>query len=146
MIKNTWYVVVLLSLFFAIACQKSYVKKEPIKGPRIWSDVVAFAQQHLPKSGVLVQKEDGYAYVKVDDNYINQLFSRLNLVRGFKKPPYFRRDDAPGAHISVVYKDEHVVLKEIGQHFTFTLKDIVIGSWFRSTQKALRSFAQAQGS
>jgi len=111
-------------LIFTGACQcppKSLVapEKEPFK------EALLFAEKHLPKQGKLVQRENGYAYIKVDDNYINELFGLLHAEPGYKKPPYFRRPDAPGAHISVVYEDEHVKLKEVGQEFSFTLRKIV---------------------
>jgi hypothetical protein len=45
---------------------------------------------------------------------------------GFEKPPYFRRENAPGAHISVFYEDERVKTTEVGKKYRFTLMDIVL--------------------
>lgn len=89
------------------------------------SKALLFARQHLPLSGILVQNADGYAYLKVDDRYIHELYKRLDVAKnGFAKPPYFRRKNAPGAHISVIYKNERTRLKEVGQSFDFRLVDI----------------------
>lgn len=98
----------------------------PAPSPR-WEQVVDFAQQTLPLEGQLVAKSDGYVYLKVDDRYIHLLFPLLGLKEeGFQEPPYFRRKDAPGAHISVIYAGEHIAPKELGQTFHFTLKRIIL--------------------
>ena len=89
-----------------------------------FAEALAYAQKNLPHVGTLIQKPDGYAYIKVDDRYINELFPLLNAPSGYEKPPYFRRDNLPGAHISVVYKNEKIKLKEAGQKFSFTIRDI----------------------
>lgn len=93
-----------------------------------WEETIEFVNQNLPLEGSLVAKSDGYVYVKVDDRYINELFPKLGLYEdGYRKPPYFRRPNSPGAHISVIYSDEHVIPKEeLGKTFSFTPKNIVI--------------------
>src|SRR5262245_55038877 len=69
-----------------------------------WQEVLNYAQENLPKEGQLIVKSDGFGYLKVDDDYIHTLFPMLGLEEeGFKKPPYFRTEEAPGAHISVFY-------------------------------------------
>ena len=93
-----------------------------------YAQALAYAQKNLVHEGTLVQQSDGYAYVKVDDRYIHDLFPLLHAEPDYKKPPYFRRKNAPGAHISVAYGDEHIKLKEVGQRFSFSIKDIVIVS------------------
>lgn len=111
-----------LSLLMLLgSCNRCAVKKELTHNP--WDEAVAFAEKHLPKSGTLVQQADGFAYLKVDDGYIHQLYPLLHA-DGFEEPPYFRRSDAPGAHISVIYENEKVSLDEVGQVFDFELKNI----------------------
>ncbi|HEV8052531.1 MAG TPA: hypothetical protein VGP47_08550 [Parachlamydiaceae bacterium] len=93
-----------------------------MKGER-QEQVVHWAQNNLPQTGVLQEGGKGFVYLKVDDDYINHLFSMLPL-SGYKKPDYFRRPDAPGAHISVFFETERThtgKIKEIGQTFSFTL-------------------------
>ncbi len=92
-----------------------------------WMEVVEYAQQHLPQEGQLVVKSDGYAYLKVDDAYIHTLYPMLGLAEeGYKKPPYFRTNEAPGAHVSVFYSDEQVLPDEVGETFHFELQNIII--------------------
>jgi hypothetical protein len=90
-----------------------------------WEKVVEYAREHFPQEGKLMIKPDGFAYVKVDDEYIHTLFPMLGLKdKGFMEPPYFRSSDAPGAHISVFYENEQIRPQEIDQIFHFKLKQI----------------------
>lgn len=92
-----------------------------------WQQAVAYAREHLPMEGRLKVKSDGFGYLKVDDAYIHTLFPMLGLQEdGYREPPYFRAPEAPGAHISVFYVNEHIEPEEAGQIFHFELKDIVI--------------------
>lgn len=113
-------------ILFLDGCQRCLVKKDFAESDvkNAWAETLAYAEKHLPKSGTLVQQSDGFAYIKVDDRYIFELFPRL-LAEGFEKPPYFRRKDSPGAHISVFYENEHIKAKEVGQNFNFKLIRIV---------------------
>ena len=82
--------------------------------------VINWAQKNLPKKGIL-EYRGGFIYLKVDDDYINQLFPLLDNPL-YEKPPFFRRYDSIGAHISVFYVQETRKIgrvKEIGQRFTF---------------------------
>jgi hypothetical protein len=111
----------ILLTFAVLSCQHYNVKKEPKEQ---WQQVIAYAKKHLENTGHLVQKNDGYAYLKVSDDYIHKLFPLLHAKDGFRKPPYFRRPDAPGAHISVAYSDENVRFTEVGKSFNFTVKNV----------------------
>jgi hypothetical protein len=103
-----------------------------------WQEVFNYAQENLPKKGQLIVKSDGFGYVKVDDEYIHTLFPMLGLKEdGFKKPPYFRRNEAPGAHISVFYVNENIMPEEVGQYFHFELKQIVIVKPSKDTSYAV---------
>jgi hypothetical protein len=103
-----------------------------------WEDALAYAKTHLPQEGCLAIKSDGFGYLKVDDNYIHALFPMLGVKEeGYKEPPYFRSQEAPGAHISVFYEDENVIPEEVGQTFPFTLKQIVIVAPTKTTKYAV---------
>lgn len=81
-----------------------------------WQEVIQYAQENLPLEGLLLTKSDGFGYIKVDDQYIQTLFPMLGLAEeGFEEPPYFRSEDAPGAHISAYF----TLMK------TFFLKNLV---------------------
>lgn len=88
--------------------------------------VVEWAKEHLPNTGVLKEGKDGFVYVKIDDGYINQLYPLLEL-QEYRKPAYFRRPNAPGAHISVFYVSERShtgKIKEIGKKISFKIERI----------------------
>lgn len=103
-----------------------------------WQEILNYAQENLPMEGQLVVKSDGFGYLKVDDNYIHNLFPMLGLEEdGFKKPPYFRTNEAPGAHISVFYVNENIMPEEVGQYFHFELKQIVIVKPSKDTSYAV---------
>lgn len=122
--RKSIFLLFVFILFCLGSCQ-CYQKNVATNSDEPWADVVAYAKQKLSTEGELVQQEDGYAYLKVDDAYIHDLFPKLGRA-DFSKPPYFRRKDAPGAHISIVYADEGVRLKEAGQKYRFTLKKIAM--------------------
>ncbi len=103
-----------------------------------WNKVVEYAKVHLPQTGTLKAKSDGYVYLKVDDNYIFSLFPMLSLQNsGYSEPPYFRAPDSPGAHINVFLADEHVQPIEIGSSFSFKLKKIVLVNPTKTTTFAI---------
>lgn len=112
----------LLSLYtyFFPAKEKGYVQEEKV------DPIVQWAQQNLPQTGVLTKGRGGFIYLKVDDNYIDQLFPKLSNTN-YQKPPFFRRPDSPGAHISVFYVNESRIIDkitEIGQTFPFTITEV----------------------
>ena len=86
-------------------------------------DALQWAESHLPQSGILKEEHRGFVYLKVDDDYIEHLFQMLENTQ-YEKPPYFRRSDSPGAHISVFYTDERNrtgAIKELGQTYSFKI-------------------------
>lgn len=113
-----------LLMALTLSCQSIQQKSLPER-ENPWQNALAFAEEYLPKEGRLIQIDSGYAYLKVDDAYIHALFPLLRTKEGFREPPYFRRPNSPGAHISVVYEDEKVKLKETDKIFSFKLKDII---------------------
>lgn len=92
-----------------------------------FEEITRLAGEMLPQEGVLVRKSDGYVYLKVDDRYIHELFPLLGVEEsGFVKAPYFRSRQAPGAHVSVFYKDENIDPDEIGKVFHFTVRNVAV--------------------
>lgn len=112
--------------------------KETLDSQQAWSEVVNFAQKNLPQEGIIIQKSDGYVYLKVDDNYIHTLFPMLGLQEeGYTEPPYFRSSDSPGAHISLFNADEQIIPEETGKSFPFKLNRIVIVKPAKDTHYAI---------
>jgi len=80
---------------------------------------------HLAHRGEL-RERDGFVYIKVDDRFIHDIFPLLTQPQ-IKKPAYFRRADAPGAHISVFYETESKKIgsvAEIGMIFNFEVIEL----------------------
>lgn len=114
-------------IFLAIlTCFSPKIKADDatkIENPRL----LLHAEKILPHYGVLQKKGNGFTYLKVDDAYIHSLFDMLTE-EGWAKPAYFRRVDAPGAHVSVLYEKEGESLHpipQIGTRFHFEIKELV---------------------
>lgn len=143
-VKN---IINILSLVFLLTVNVSHSTEPPVQLNQeqpvlslspLWEDVVQYARESLPLEGQLLSNADGFGYIKVDDQYIHTLFPLLGLEEeGFKKPPYFRTEDAPGAHISLFYVNESIKPEELGQTFHFELKNIVIAHPSKSTSYAV---------
>lgn len=79
---------------------------------------------HLPASGTLATSESRWTYLDVDDRYIHQLFPFFEgLNTPINKPEYFGENLA-GAHITVVYPEEHKFMRheDLGQKHSFKVK------------------------
>ena len=90
-------------------------------------EILHIVQSELPHEGVLIRKEDGYIYLKVDDNYIHDLYPLIHL-SGFRKPHSLDRPHPIGAHISVFYENEGKKIgeiKELKQIFKFTPEKVL---------------------
>ena len=67
--------------------------------------------EKLPKTGILKQRKN-YVYLALDNQYIHSLYPIIqNFDNKFQKPPYFRKADPIGSHISVMYEKETENLK-----------------------------------
>jgi hypothetical protein len=91
-----------------------------------FQEVVEIKIRDLPTHGILEQTNEGYAYLKVSDEFVYRLFP---LVRepGFKMPGAIRRRSRIGAHISVFYEDEGKRIRpieELGRIFFFEHQEI----------------------
>lgn len=128
-LKNiSWLILFFVVLFYLYSTSNS--EKQSDKSTETTSvnlkEVVDWARNNLPQTGTLQEGEDGFVYLKVDDNYIHQLFPLLHR-KNYEEPAYFRRKDSPGAHISVFYTEERNRIgniNEIGKPFSFTINHI----------------------
>lgn len=128
----------LVNSLSCVASNETFQPQSALVQTLSWPEVVEYAKQNLPLEGQLIMKSDGFAYLKVDDEYIHTLFPMLGLEEeGFKKPPYFRSNEAPGAHISVFYVNEHIFPEEIGQTFSFELKQMALVKPAQNTSYAV---------
>lgn len=117
---SLWIFAAIFTLLYAKVAADNATQ---INNPRL----ILHAEKMLPHYGTLQKKGNGFTYVKVDDAYIHSLFEMIGE-DGWVKPAYFRRSDAPGAHISVLYEKEGESLNpipEIGARFHFEIKELV---------------------
>jgi len=88
-----------------------------------------FASKGVKFVGTIKRQDDGFSYVKVDDEIINGLFAAMDKSDGAVKAPYFDKDGI-GAHISFISSEEGekmkgVKIKELGDVVHFELGEIV---------------------
>jgi hypothetical protein len=78
----------------------------------------------LKASGRLAESFGGLAYLDIDDAYIHQLFPLLKEPQA-QKPDYFG-DGSIGAHITVTYPEEGVLIRkeDLGQEYSFKVVGI----------------------
>lgn len=89
-------------------------------------NLIAFALKQIPLESVLQQTEEGYVYLKINDQFIDSLFPLLEIKQK-TLPSYSSKPDNIGAHISVIYKDEltkQLKIQELGTLIDFTLKEL----------------------
>ncbi len=79
----------------------------------------------LNATGTLMQK-DLYAYLKITDEYIHQLYDFLDTNLSIEKPDYFSEAKSAGAHVTIFYPDEHVVVKpeDLGKTHGFSIENL----------------------
>ena len=89
-----------------------------------------FAQlKEVKLKGILKKTKDNFVYLDISNDIINGFVSMLDY-EGVDKPPYnLKSFNNVGTHISVIgtdeYEDNNIEeIKEIGEEFNFTFKDI----------------------
>jgi len=73
-------------------------------------DLIEVAK-NLKMQGVLLQDEN-YSYLKIDDSFIHNLFSLIPDSKNLQKPDYFCEKDNSGAHITITYPEEGILIKD----------------------------------
>ena len=81
----------------------------------------------LDKTGI-VAINDAYAFLKINDDFIHKLQPKLTVFGEVKKPPYFGEQYDTGAHISIAYPEEGLVIDHglIGQEHVFKIKELCV--------------------
>ena len=76
----------------------------------------------LPTTGILKQKENGFVYLDVSNEFITKIVPLLDHPGVINARPCSKR--SLGAHISVFDEGEHIVPKELGTSFSFNVKEM----------------------
>jgi len=116
-----------LKRYWTVLEPKSYVELMVAQAIKEQIKKASKLNKEVELFGTLKQQEDGFVYVKIDDNFIDGIFPLL-ADADIKKPPYFDKDGI-GAHISAITKDEIEdkeikEIKEIGKEIPFTFKEV----------------------
>lgn len=92
--------------------------------PQVLEKVVEYEQK-----GILKQKDNGYLYVEVARDFIAEALPLIEAQGKIVPPRHYMSKKGIGAHISVMYENEQIdneiwEIKELGQEFTFTIKEL----------------------
>ena len=116
-----------LKKYWSILEPKDYVER--MLAHIIWSHIqkTAGKLKKVELTGKLKQTDDGFVYVKIDDNFIDGVFPLLPD-DNIKKPPYFDKDGI-GAHISAITAEEIEKkkidkIKELNEEIPFSFKEV----------------------
>ncbi|MDF1677392.1 MAG: hypothetical protein P1U32_01710 [Legionellaceae bacterium] len=84
-------------------------------------------------------------YLKVDDQYVHQLFSLLPNHHLLRKPDYFDGIFHGGAHISIIYPEEGISIdnSDLNQIHQFEAKDVIQATLDDKTYYVLRVFSSS---
>jgi hypothetical protein len=92
--------------------------------PLVLEQVAQFEQK-----GVLKQKDNGYLYVDVSNDYITYSLPLLDVPGKLVPPSHYTSKNGIGAHISVIYENELIdneiwEIEELGQEYSFTVMEL----------------------
>lgn len=75
--------------------------------------------------GVVMQQGE-YSYLNIADKYVHELYPLLGDNITAQKPDYFSADTPIGAHITIAYPEESILLKheDIGREHIFSIKNL----------------------
>lgn len=91
--------------------------------PEIVDQPIAFEHAiTITNQGVLKQKENGYVYLDVDNDFIDQIVPLIETDGQLRPLPTSKK--SRGAHISVFHEKEGIIPFELGKTFTFTVDTI----------------------
>lgn len=85
------------------------------------------------KVGCLEISQDNLIYLDIEDNFVHDLFPLLHLP-DVHKPDYFGQN-LIGAHISVVYPEENVMVADEDMHQEHTFEVVGVYSAIRNEKK-----------
>ena len=85
--------------------------------PIAFEEALTFSNQ-----GVLKQKENGFIYLDVSNEFITSIVPLLEMPGDLRKRPTASR--SIGAHVSVFHEMDNIIPEELGMVFTFDVKDI----------------------
>lgn len=84
---------------------------------------------YIEQTGILKQKENGYLYVDVSNEFITSSIPLINVPGTIKPPSHLTSKKGIGAHISVIYENELLEndigeIEELGQQYSFSVMEV----------------------
>ena len=86
------------------------------------------AAKDLTHVGTLAVTSENFTYLDIDDEYIHRLFPLLkSRYPQIEKAKYFGHPKLVGAHISVIYPEEKIIIEpiELGKKYNFQTTEMV---------------------
>jgi hypothetical protein len=92
--------------------------------PHVIEQVIQYEQK-----GILKQKDNGYLYVEVSNDFIDETLPIIEAPGKIVPPRHYTSKKGIGAHISVIYENELILneiweIKELGKEFTFKVMEL----------------------
>lgn len=113
--SNFFYSLILLTtLFTSLAAKEDYTVESQ---PFVMAEACSFSNQ-----GILTQKQNGFVYLDISNAFITSLAPLVEIPGELKVPPTAAR--SVGAHISVFNETENIVPNQLGQAFSFQVKEV----------------------
>lgn len=83
----------------------------------------------IQQKGILKQKDNGYLYIEVSNDFIADALELIKAPGRIVPPRHYTSKKGIGAHISVMYENELITneiweIKELGQEFTFSVLEL----------------------
>lgn len=85
--------------------------------------------ERMEQKGILKQKDNGYLYLEVSNEFISEILPHLDAPGKLVAPRHFTSKKGVGAHISVMYENEQIdneiwQIHELGQEFSFRVLEL----------------------
>jgi len=108
----------------ASLCSYAAVDYHVENQPQVIENVI-----QIPQRGILKQKDNGYLYVDVSNDFVALALPLIEAPGKIVPPHHFTSSKGIGAHISVMYENEQIQneiweIAELGQEFTFTIMEV----------------------
>lgn len=83
----------------------------------------------IEQKGILKQKDNGYLYLDVSNEYISKSLPLIDALGKIVPPSHYKSKKGIGAHISVMYENERIEneiwdIDELGKEYSFSIMEI----------------------
>lgn len=83
----------------------------------------------IEQKGILKQKDNGYLYLEVSDDFISEILPLIVAPGKIVPPHHYTSKKGIGAHISVMYESEQIAheiweIEELGNEYRFTITEL----------------------